>query len=59
MSGETPKTIDERLDALTQSVELLASIHKGNEERIKRLDQREREAREALLAGIVAYLRAL
>lgn len=30
-------TIDERLDALTHSVELLASMHKDTEKQIKRL----------------------
>lgn len=32
-----PKTIDERLEALTHSVELLASMHKDTEKQIKRL----------------------
>jgi len=32
--------IDERLEALTQSVELLASMHKDNEARIEKRDQR-------------------
>lgn len=45
-------TLDERLEALTQSLELLASLHRD-------LDARERRAREALLAGIAAYLQAL
>lgn len=45
-------TIDERIEALTQSLELLASLHRD-------LDARERRAREALLTGIAAYLRAL
>lgn len=30
-------TIDERLEALTHSVELLASFHKDNEKRLNRL----------------------
>jgi uncharacterized protein YecA (UPF0149 family) len=35
MTPEQPKrTIDERLDALTQSVELLASLHRDNEQKI-------------------------
>jgi uncharacterized protein YecA (UPF0149 family) len=35
MTPEQPKrTIDERLDALTQSVELLASLHHDNEQKI-------------------------
>lgn len=53
------KTIDSRLGALTQSVELLALMHKDNEQRMKRLDKGERQARKALLAGITSYLRAL
>jgi len=31
--------IDERLEALTQSMELLASLHRDNEKRLERLDQ--------------------
>lgn len=31
--------IDERLEALTQSGELLASLHRDNEKRLERLDQ--------------------
>jgi hypothetical protein len=31
--------IDERLNALTQTVELLASFHKDNEKRMERLNQ--------------------
>jgi hypothetical protein len=31
--------IDERLEALTHSVELLASLHRDNEKRMERLDQ--------------------
>jgi hypothetical protein len=31
--------IDQRLEALTQTVELLASLHKDNEKRMERLDQ--------------------
>jgi hypothetical protein len=31
--------IDERLEALTHSVELLASLHRNNEKRMERLDQ--------------------
>jgi hypothetical protein len=32
-----PKTLDERLEALTYSVELLATMHKDTERQIKRL----------------------
>ena len=31
--------IDQRLEALTQTVELLASLHKDKEKRMERLDQ--------------------
>ena len=66
MSDEPKPTIDERLEALAQSLELLtADVHQMQEENRKRdermaeLDARERRAREALLSGIAAYLRAL
>jgi hypothetical protein len=60
------KTIDERLDrlverheALSQSVESLThDIHQMQAQQ-ERFDKRERKAREALLSGIAAYLRAL
>ena len=44
-------SIDKRLGALTESVELLASLHKDNEKRMQRVDKRERKARKALLSG--------
>ena len=59
-------TIDERLEALTRSLELLTSFDrdlelKREQDRIQfaRLDARERRAREALLTGISAYLKSL
>ena len=52
-------TIDERLEALTQSVELLASMHKDNETRMAAAEERERRGRMAILGGIRAYLEAL
>ena len=59
MMEEPNPTIDERLAALAQSLELLThDIHEMQESQ-KRLDARERLARGALLAGIVAYLQAL
>lgn len=64
-NGQKPG-IDERLAALAESVELLSvNVHalqdqsRKFEEQQERLDQRERVAREALLTGIAAYLRAL
>ena len=51
--------IEQRHLALTGSIEMLtAGIHAMQEEQ-RRLDAREHRAREALLAGIAAYLRAL
>jgi hypothetical protein len=52
-------SIDERLQALTHSLELAVLDIEATREAQKRLDQRERNARNALLSGIAAYLRAL
>lgn len=59
-------TIDERLAALVQSVELLSvNVHTMQDnmremrERQARLDARERQARQAILSGIAAYFKAL
>ena len=59
-------TIDERLErlterheALTQSVESLLATSKEHAAEQERLDKRERQARQALLTGIAAYLQAL
>jgi predicted nucleic acid-binding Zn-ribbon protein len=52
-------TIDERLEALTQSVELLASLHKDNEKRIAEFHEREARLRVALMSGMAAFLREL
>jgi hypothetical protein len=70
MAENHKPTIDERIEALTQSLEL--AVHEGERQReeiarldarmreeIARLDARERRARQALLTGIAAYLRAL
>jgi hypothetical protein len=60
MSDDPPKpTIDERLEALTQSLELQALENERHRAEMERLDARERRARTALLTGIAAYLRAL
>jgi hypothetical protein len=65
MNGEEqPKrSIDERLDALTQNVELMAAMHKHNMEQLEQhqeqLEQHEQEwrrFRRALRAGLEAYL---
>jgi hypothetical protein len=59
-------TIDERLQALAQSLELLSvNVHALQDEtrrfevRQKRLDERERRARRAMMHGIQAYLQVL
>jgi hypothetical protein len=52
-------TIDERLEALTQTLELQLRDAEAEREKLKRLDARERLAREALMRGIAAYLQAL
>jgi hypothetical protein len=56
---EQQPTIDERLQALTHSLELAVLDIEATRKQQKRLDQRERNAREAILSGIAAYLRAL
>ena len=50
------KTLDERLDALVQSVELLAGMHKDNEARMARNDERMRRMHRAVLRAMEAYL---
>jgi hypothetical protein len=58
-NGNGKPTIDQRLEALAQSVELLTrDIHEMQTE-FSRLDARERKARLSLLAGIQAYLKAM
>ena len=52
-------TLDERLEALTQSVELLASMQRENEARLTAMQERESRGRTAVLAGIAAYLETL
>jgi hypothetical protein len=56
---ERKPTIDERLQALTHNLELAMLDIEATRKQQKRLDRRERNAREALLGGIAAYLRAL
>jgi hypothetical protein len=51
------KTIDERIDALTQSVELLAAIHRDNEARAEERAARQARLEDALMLGIVAFMR--
>ena len=73
MNEEQKPNIDQRLDrlverheALSQSIELLThDVHELQETarqdhaRMVQLDLRERKGRQAVLMGIVAYLRAL
>ena len=66
MTPPRKPTIDERPEALTQSFEHLAREAEAararmdrHAEEMRRLDRRERNAREALLSGIAAYLQAL
>jgi hypothetical protein len=66
MSEEKKPTIDERIEALTHSLELFQLEQKQHVEQMKlhaaemkRLDQRERKARQALGAAIAAYIEAL
>jgi len=66
--NEEPKkpTIDERIQALTETAQLVFEMQKDTFERFDRmvkrmevLDQRERKARQAVLAAMTAYLDAL
>jgi hypothetical protein len=59
-------TIEERLESISQQLEIITGMQLASERRFdemeaehKRLDARERKAREALLSGVAAYLRAL
>ena len=58
-NGERKPMIDERLEALTQSLELFAADMRKMREREERLDARERRGRAAILAAVAAYLNAL
>jgi hypothetical protein len=59
-------TIDERLENISQQLEIISSMQlaselraEEHERRMQALDARERKARAALLTGVAAYLRAL
>ena len=52
-------SIDERIEALTHSLELFKAEQEQYQAQLKRLDARERAARRGLLLGIQAYLEAL
>jgi hypothetical protein len=62
--------IDERLEKISQQLEIITGMQHAAEvrwervreeekRRLEELEARERRAREALLAGIAAYLKAL
>jgi hypothetical protein len=53
------KTIDERIDALTQTVELLASMHRDNEARAEQRAARQSKLETALMLGVAAFMREL
>jgi len=57
--SDTKPTLDERLQAVIESLELQAHESEAMRARMDRLDARERRARQALLSGIAAYLQAL
>jgi hypothetical protein len=52
-------TIDERIEALTQSVELLASMHKDNEVRAEQRAARQSKLERALMLGVAAFMQEL
>ena len=56
---EKKPTIDERLEALVQSLELMRLDQEAYDAKMRKLDARERSARNALLTGIAAYFEAL
>lgn len=59
-------SIDERLENISQQLEIITGMQHAaelrfeeHERKMEAQDTRERRAREALLSGIAAYLRAL
>jgi hypothetical protein len=52
-------TIDERIEALTHNLELMQLDLEAYRSEQKRLDERERRGRDALVSGIAAYLQAI
>jgi DNA-binding SARP family transcriptional activator len=60
MSDEAKKTsLDERLEALTQTLELAVRESEEMRARMEKLDERERTGRQAILRAMEAYLRTL
>jgi hypothetical protein len=58
MTDKNP-SLDERLEALTHSLELMQMEQQRLAETHKRLEERERQGRRALLTGVAAYLQTL
>lgn len=56
--GQKP-TIDERLEALTQNLELFMADLEAERELRREIDARERRGRNAILRAIAAYLEEL
>src|SRR4030095_10606816 len=52
-------TIDERLQNITQQLELLTGMQKDSMARADRLDRRERQSRQAIAAAVLAYFNVL
>lgn len=52
-------TVDERIEALTQSVELLASIHRENEIRAAKQAEQMNRLESALMVGIAEFVQEL
>jgi hypothetical protein len=56
---QKPKTLDERLDAITMNLELLSHDFESMTKRMAIQDKREREGRRAIMVAMNAYLQAL
>lgn len=61
--SDQPKTIDERIEALTMNLELLSRSTEEYRLEMRHLDERERKARRAIAValqeGLAAYFREL
>ncbi len=52
-------TTDDRIENISQQLEIITGMQLAAERRMEEQDARERQARAALLTGIAAYLKAL
>ncbi|MBV8819698.1 MAG: hypothetical protein JO022_15160 [Acidobacteriaceae bacterium] len=52
-------SIDERLQAIAINLEILTRDMQDTQQQLKRLDERERKARKALITGTIAYMNEL